>query len=196
MTITSKEALQNIAVNLFVSKGFKETSIGDIEEAAGLKRRAGGFYRHFKSKEAVLHDGLQGMVSAIVAETALDEVLAQPDVRGELLYIANRLLDHSAEFRMLRLLLQREAHKLPELRKMLHASNLKLVQQDLIPWMTHAMRRAGRTEDVRAFALLVFGPVLAYLVSLDRNRPAFDLEQDGMLDVWADFWAPQLAARE
>lgn len=42
------------ALELFSEQGFDRTSVGDIEEAAGLSRRSGGFYRHFDSKRDVL----------------------------------------------------------------------------------------------------------------------------------------------
>lgn len=195
MTKTTKEALSQIALDLFASNGFRETSIGDIEDAAGLKRRAGGFYRHFKSKDAVLFEGLEAMAAEMVAEVSLEDVLAQPDIRAELLYISERLLSHAAQYRVLRLLLLREAHKVPELESFMQSANLKLARQDIVPWTEYAIKRAGRSEDPTAFALLVFGPVLTYLISLDRDRPAFGLEQDVMLDSWSGYWAPQLAAK-
>ena len=192
MTKTSKEALSEIALDLFARKGFRETSIGDIEDAAGLKRRAGGFYRHFKSKNAVLFEGLEAMAAEMVAEVRLEDVLQRPDVRAELIFIATSLLDHAAQFRVLRLLLLREAHKVPELEDVMQSANLKLARQDIVPWTEHALKRAGKDEDATSFLLLVFGPVLTYLISLDRDRPAFGLDQDVMLESWASYWAGQL----
>ena len=192
MTKTSKQALSEIALDLFARKGFRETSIGDIEDAAGLKRRAGGFYRHFKSKDAVLFEGLEAMAAEMVAEVRLEDVLQRPDVRAELIFIATSLLDHAAQFRVLRLLLLREAHKVPELEDVMQSANLKLARQDIVPWTEHALKRAGKDEDATSFSLLVFGPVLTYLISLDRDRPAFGLDQDVMLESWASYWAGQL----
>jgi AcrR family transcriptional regulator len=136
MTKTSKQALSEIALDLFARKGFRETSIGDIEDAAGLKRRAGGFYRHFKSKDAVLFEGLEAMAAEMVAEVRLEDVLQRPDVRAELIFIATSLLDHAAQFRVLRLLLLREAHKVPELEDVMQSANLKLARQDIVPRLT------------------------------------------------------------
>jgi AcrR family transcriptional regulator len=192
MTKTSKQALSEIALDLFARKGFRETSIGDIEDAAGLKRRAGGFYRHFKSKDAVLFEGLEAMAAEMVAEVRREDVLQRPDVRAELIFIATSLLDHAAQFRVLRLLLLREAHKVPELEDVMQSANLKLARQDIVPWTEHALKRAGKDEDATSFSLLVFGPVLTYLISLDRDRPAFGLDQDVMLESWASYWAGQL----
>ena len=193
MTITSKARLAELAIDLFSRQGFRETRIGDIEEAAGLKRRAGGFYRHFSSKEAVLVEGVQQMAAEIVAEVELEEVLARGSVRAELLFIAKKLFSHARQYRTLRLLLQREAHKLPTLRSVMQGANMKLAKQDIVPWTAYALKRVGRKEDANSYAFLVFGPVLLYLVSRDRDQPAFGLSEKKALSAWADFWAAQLS---
>ncbi|MGD0144078.1 MAG: helix-turn-helix domain-containing protein, partial [Rhizomicrobium sp.] len=51
---SSRERILSAAVALIAERGYHETTVGDIEAAAGLTRRAGGFYRHFSSKEDVL----------------------------------------------------------------------------------------------------------------------------------------------
>lgn len=192
MTITSKDKLAEIAIDLFSRNGFRETGIGDIERAAGLKPRAGGFYRHFQSKEAVLFESVQTMATKMVAEIQLDEVLKQKTVRAELLFIAKKMLSHASRYRTLRLLLQREAHKMPALRAVMQKANTKLTKQDVVPWAKHALQRVGRKEDPTSFAFVIFGPVLLYLISQDRNQPAFGLSEKKALNVWADYWADQL----
>ncbi|MEO1240484.1 MAG: helix-turn-helix domain-containing protein [Pseudomonadota bacterium] len=192
MTKTSKEELAEIALELFSKNGFKETSVGDIEDAAGLKRRAGGFYRHFSSKEAVLFESLQNMGTEIVAEIQLEDVLVQESIRAELMFIAKRLISHARQYRTLRLLLQREAHKMPTLRDMMQKANMKLAKQDVVPWAEHALKRIGRDDDPTSFAFVIFGPVLLYLISQDRNQPAFGLSEKKALSDWADYWGDQL----
>jgi len=48
---TSRGELSDLGIELFASKGFDETSIDDIAEAAGIARRT--FFRYFPSKNAV-----------------------------------------------------------------------------------------------------------------------------------------------
>lgn len=192
MTKTSREELADIAISLFAKKGYRETSVGDIEAAAGLTPRAGGFYRHFKSKEAVLIESVGAMAREMIAEVRLDEILAQGGVKAELMFIAERLLAHAAQYRELRLLLSREAHKTPALRAAMQKANLKLARQDIVPWTAHALKRAGRSENAETFAFLVFGPVLLYLISLDRGQPAFGLSREDALGAWAEHWAAAL----
>jgi AcrR family transcriptional regulator len=192
MTKTTREALAQAAISLFARKGYRETSVGDIEEAAGLTPRAGGFYRHFVSKEAVLIESVSLMAREMVAEIRLKEILEAGGVKAELMFIAERLLAHAAQHRELRLLLQREAHKLPALRKELQEANLALTRQDIVPWIAHALKRAGRTEEPTSFAFIVFGPIVLYLISLDRGQPSFGLGKDEALRAWAAHWAREL----
>lgn len=189
MTKTTREAVANAAIALFARQGYRETSVGDIEAAAGLTRRAGGFYRHFKSKEAVLIESIGKMAREMIAEVRLKEILEAGSVKAQLMFIAERLLTHAAEYRVLRLLLQREAHKLPALRAAMQKANLALAQQDIVPWTAHALKHAGRKDDAETFAFLVFGPVLLYLISMDRDQPAFGLSKDSALGAWAEHWA-------
>ena len=195
MTTTSREAIAEAALSLFARQGYRETTVGDIEEAAGLTRRAGGFYRHFESKEAVLIESIGKMSRELIAEVRLDEILEAGGIRDQLLFIAERLLTHAEQHRDFRLLLQREAHKLPALRAAMQRANATLASQDIVPWTAHALKRAGRKDAATPFALLVFGPVLAYLISLDRNQPAFGLSKDDALHAWATHWAEMLAPK-
>lgn len=49
-------------MTLFAERGFADTSINDIERAAGLSVGSGGTYRHFKSKEAMLEAAIVGLL--------------------------------------------------------------------------------------------------------------------------------------
>ena len=50
----TRERIVSEATRLFAVNGFSGTTVGYIEAAAGLAPRAGGFYKHFRSKEEVL----------------------------------------------------------------------------------------------------------------------------------------------
>ena len=54
--VNTKEKLMQAAVKLFVEHGYQKTSIASIEKEAGLVPRAGAFYRHFESKQALVEE--------------------------------------------------------------------------------------------------------------------------------------------
>ncbi len=52
-----------VAAELFAAKGYEETTIREIGDAAGIL--SGSLYHHFQTKEEMLHDLLKGFVSMI-----------------------------------------------------------------------------------------------------------------------------------
>ncbi len=186
----SRERIFDAAIALFAERGYRETTVGDIEDAAGLTRRAGGFYRHFASKEEILVQAVNRMAEEMIADIRLEQIVALKSPRAELFTIARALMQHAATYRPLRLILQREGYKLPALRRAARRANERLGTQDVVPWIEDVLRRSGVAKrDARELGLLMFGPVLLYILSLDRGDPAFGLKDDGFLDGWADRWA-------
>ena len=49
-----KLEIQNIALEVFTIKGYKNTSMHDLVQATGLS--AGGLYHHYKSTSEILYD--------------------------------------------------------------------------------------------------------------------------------------------
>ena len=72
------ERLLDAAMRLFAEKGYDRTTVGEIQEAAGLTFGSGALYKHFPTKEAVLAAGVDRFVEAARSErrvlAELDEV--------------------------------------------------------------------------------------------------------------------------
>ena len=183
------DRILDAAVALVAERGFDRTTVGDIEAAAGLTRRAGGFYRHFSSKEEMLVRALERAAAEMIACLHLDDVIALQSPRAELLLIARAMLRHMNFYRQIRLILWRESHKLPALRRAANKANQRLAALDVVPWTKNALKRSGRRgADPQKTSLIIFGPIVLYGLSLDRNEPAFGLKDDSFLDLWADHW--------
>ena len=50
-------------MRLFGEQGYRETTIAQIEAAAGLSPGSGSLYKHFPSKEALLTEGVEALLS-------------------------------------------------------------------------------------------------------------------------------------
>src|SRR2546423_6347486 len=62
---STRQRIVEAAVELFARQGYARTTVGQIEAAAGLTPRAGGFYKHFPSKDAVLEVALEQQTEAV-----------------------------------------------------------------------------------------------------------------------------------
>src|SRR5690242_7535820 len=91
----TRQRLLHEGVRLFAAKGFRETTVGEVEAAAGLEPRRGALYRHFPSKEALLEAALEEHLEGL-AETAVELNPADPsetaDLRSEALALGRWLL--------------------------------------------------------------------------------------------------------
>ena len=80
-------------MHLFGERGFRGTSVAQIERAAGLTPGAGGLYHHFRSKEAVLDEGLTRHLSRLGALRDIRRLFAGiGDLRVELTVTARYVL--------------------------------------------------------------------------------------------------------
>jgi AcrR family transcriptional regulator len=78
---TRREELLRIAAELFATKGFKNTTVRDIAEAAGIL--SGSLYHHFDSKESMIDEVLSTFQEELFGK--YDEILAgDQDARTKL----------------------------------------------------------------------------------------------------------------
>src|SRR5919204_5875707 len=80
----TRERIVAEAMRLFAERGFRGTTVGDIERAAGLAPRSGGLYKHFRSKEEVLQAAIELHVSELEAVRSAMELMPLGDLRSEL----------------------------------------------------------------------------------------------------------------
>lgn len=58
-----RDEILQVAAELFAAKGYEETTIREIGDAAGIL--SGSLYHHFQTKEEMLHDLLRGFILMI-----------------------------------------------------------------------------------------------------------------------------------
>src|SRR5437764_14473489 len=80
----TRQRIVEAAVELFAGQGFVRTTVGQIEAAAGLTPRAGGFYKHFPSKAAVLEEVLRARTERVERVVAGLDDRPAGDLRDEL----------------------------------------------------------------------------------------------------------------
>ena len=175
------------ALKLFLAQGYQKTSIARIETEAGLVPRAGAFYRHFDSKQALLEDIAKSYVSETPEEFGLDRLADFGDTRSELVAIALKY-----EEAMIRQ--QPFARLIEEVRLLDFGSDLQdELNTDMMvaleAWIKGKAAAKGLSKkQISALVISVFGGWLFYL-SMVKQGAAVDPLRDTLLDEWATLWA-------
>ena len=188
---SSRDKIREAALELFRTKGYQRTSIGSIETAAGVAPRAGTFYRHFESKEALLRDLSLGVLSETPAEFGLDELALMGDTRAELIAIAVKYEEYNrlqAPF----LALFAEVRG-TDFGGALEDGTNEEMTLGLIRWLKTKPASAGKSDkDLAELMVMIFGSWLFALRKFQEGVSVSLFDQDSFLESWADYWAAQL----
>lgn len=184
---STRDRLLDAGLQLFAERGFRETTVGDIEAAVGLQPRRGALYRHFTSKEALLHAAIEDHLTSI--ETALAQLDGLPgtDVEAEALPLGRWFLAELDAERLLFRILEQDGERLPALRDLVRARVIEAGHRRVASLIE---RRAAGTRpkpDADALAVLVIGA----LANHRRNTwtfgaPPLGVDDERLLRAWSD----------
>lgn len=184
---STKGRLLDEASRLFAERGYTATSVGDIEEAAGLQPRRGALYKHYANKLDVLEAIIRRHVESVDRAAVTLDGLPLTDLRGEALMMGRWLLDELDRQRALTHILEQDGHRVPELRdaarQQISDAGYRSACALLERWLD------GRRPDVDAVATAVC--LVGALVNFRRSswtfgRPPVGLTDERFLDGWAD----------
>lgn len=144
MSEKKKREIYAVAAKLFAKKGFENTSTRDISRAAGMSDA--GLYYYFKSKEALLYEilneilstGLESVREIEKSEKSADEKLAD--------YTKFYARYYSTEIDLVKLLVE-EQKKVSGM----HRKKLNAVQREYLDIMVrilNCLKREGMMEDM------------------------------------------------
>ncbi len=185
--VNTKDRIMQAALKLFVAQGYQKSSIARIETEAGLVPRAGAFYRHFESKQALLMEIAKSYVSETPEDFGLDRLSDFGDTRAELVAIALKY-----EEAMIR---QKPfARLIEEIRLLDFGADLqdeidKDMMVGLVAWISGKTAAKGLSrKQVSALVINVIGGWFFYLSKVQQGSTADPL-RDTLLDEWATLWA-------
>lgn len=147
----ARRRILRAAVTCFAARGYAATTIADIEEAAGLSVGAGGTYRHFASKHAML----EAVIDAAV--NVPDDEIAPPS--DDIERVAHDMLDYM-NTDMLRIYL-RDLDDFPEQRRRINERTINT------SYRVVAGRIAANdpTIDAEAAAAVILGSLINFRVN-------------------------------
>ena len=175
-------------LRLFVERGFRGTTIGDIEEAAGLTRRAGALYNHFRSKEAVLEAAFDRHVRELEAMHSAIEMMPLGDLRAELTLLGRWGLHMLRQERNLRRIVITEGDRFPALKERYRVA---VVDRSYAEALTFLRRKIEEGElpalDPEALAALMAGALLGYQLELDVfDRAILGVDEERFLKTFVE----------
>ncbi len=193
-TAATRARIADAALELFVERGYGDTSIDQIADAAGVGRRT--VFRHFASKEAMLVDHL--VVRRELAVQRLDERPADEPPLVSLHAVLRELSEAGYDRRMLAQIRSVLASEPGTLRAAV-ALNVQAFERSLV---TVLARRAGSSSwaDILAQTLMALSWLDAAIRSyLLDDRPSlvecFDEAVAACLSAGAADLAPAIAAQ-
>jgi AcrR family transcriptional regulator len=159
------------AVGCFAAKGYAATTIADIERAAGLSVGAGGTYRHFESKRAIL----EAVVDA--ALDVPDEEIAPPG--DDIEAIAHDMLDYMRAD-MLRIYF-RDLDEFPDQRRRINQRTIDTSYRVV----AHRIAEANPTIDADAAAAVLLGSLINFRINEALIGPdANGVDRDRFINTW------------
>jgi AcrR family transcriptional regulator len=173
----ARQRLQAAAMELYVERGFEQTTVEEIAQSVGLSERT--FFRHFADKREVLFDGQDTLQQAF-----LDGVRAAPLSASPLEMVAAALAASAQFFTDEHRSWSRQRHAVITANPGLREREL-LKMASLAAAVAGALRErgiAGRAAVLAAeTGVTVFGAAFAEWIAEDEQRSLAELER-GVLE--------------
>jgi AcrR family transcriptional regulator len=193
MAVATRERLVVEAMRLFSEQGYSQTSVAQIEQAAGLAAGSGALYHHFKSKEELVTAGIDRQLDRRLAMQGMRALfVGLGDLRSELTmlgrYILTVLDDESQ-------LLQISSAVPSEMRRRLNDAYAALFEgltAELTDWVKGWAPQVGKREAARVGAFGVNALLGKRAISTVFRAEGVDMPDDQYLTEWTTMMANRI----
>ena len=203
-SLSTRERIISAALQLFGERGYRATTVGDIEAAAGLTPRSGGLYKHFGSKKEVLEAALDRHVSAFEAMGSIMDLMPLGDLRAELTLLARWTLQELAKEYDFCRILERESQEFPELLRRMKKVVVQGAYRQAAEFTRRRLSDLGLPDqDCEALAAIALGALVNYRTEQGLfGEPPAGVDEERFIKTWVDLWvtfaqaAPDRVPRE
>jgi len=192
---TTRERIVTEAMRLFAAQGFRGTTVGEIEQAAGLAPRAGGLYKHFRSKEDVLEAAIERRVSEIAEFDPAIEMLPLGDPRAELLLVGRWGLTELAAEMPLMKVVQKDGDRFPELVAKVRERIIARGHRQGVAIVTRILGETLDDRQIEALVSVALGALVGYRIEETMFGPRPVGEED-FLEAWVELLMAYAARAE
>ena len=173
------------ALRLFALQGFHNTSVADVQRAAGLAPTSGALYKHFPSKESLLREVVENFVAD--ADRVPRTLAALPtDPAEALAALAHEALRPDPDEAEVLRVVWRELDSFPDLLDRVLDARMARTYDAVAGWLgVQADAGALRADDPEALAAVLVGALRHLRVHQALlGRSPLDLPDDRYLDAW------------
>jgi AcrR family transcriptional regulator len=197
-TPSTRERIIVEAMRLFAERGYRGTTVGDIEQAAGLSPRAGGLYKHFASKEEVVTAGIERHVAEIEEMHSAMDLMPLGDVRAELTLIARWTLHELGNEQNLMKIVFRDGDQFPELVELFTERIVDRGYREAATVIGRIFEQAGVLDhDPNAVAAIALGSLVHYRVEEAMfGQPPAGVGEEEFIATWVEVWTRVAATGE
>lgn len=187
---STRDRIVTEAIRLFARHGFSGTTVGDIEEAAGLSPRAGGLYKHFRSKEEVLSAAIERHVQEMERMRSRLEVMPLGDLRAELTLAARWALAELGEEQLVMKVVQKDGDRFPDLVREVHARIVEPGHAQAARIFERVFAELGiEDRNPRAVAAVALGSLVDYRIEQTMFGVApGGIGEEEFIAAWVDTW--------
>jgi AcrR family transcriptional regulator len=193
---STRQRIVDAAVELFARQGYARTTVGQIEAAAGLTPRAGGFYKHFPSKNAVLEVALEQQTEVVDAVVAALHDHPLGDMPAELRLLGRVAMHELDSERDLLRIVMKDGDQFPELRseffERFPQRGYGIAQQ----WLRRTLADRGRevADPDSLAAVLMGGLVHFFFMETVFGEPPPGTDRERFLEAWVQSMLALLSA--
>jgi AcrR family transcriptional regulator len=193
---TTRQRIVDAAVELFARQGYTRTTVGQIEAAAGLTPRAGGFYKHFPSKDAVLEVALERQTEVVDSVLAGLEDNPLGDTPAELRLLGRVAMHELDSERDLLRIVMKDGEQFPELRREFFDRFPRRGYRVAQDWLRSTLAERGRElADPESLAAVMLGSIVHFfLMETVFGQPPPDTDRERFLDAWVQSTLALLSA--
>ena len=186
----TRERIVTEAIRLFALNGFTGTTVGEIEQAAGLAPRAGGLYRHFRSKEEVLSAAIDRHVREMERIRERFDVMPLGNVRAELTLAARWALAELRAEQLVMKVVQKDGDRFPQVVAEVHERIIRPGHAQAAEMFERVFAEAGiEDRDPRAYAAVALGALVGYVIEQEMfGAVPGEVAEPGFVEAWVDTW--------
>lgn len=184
---STRERLINAGLRLFAEQGYRTTTVGEIEAAAGLAPRRGALYRHFPSKHALLEAAVRRHIEDVTGARSQFLSPALGDLRAEAVLAGHVILDTLDAQRDISHLFERDGALVEELRDAFRREVSDFSYRVMLTLLRRWIGADTPAVDAESWAVLLLGALINVRRSAwTLGAPPLDVDDERHVQAWAD----------